>query len=694
MHSTGSVASAANKRNSDLSSGLVVPAGIVSIVLVMVLPVPPMVLDALMAVSLTIAFGVFLIALFVEEPLEYSVFPAVVLVATLLRLSLNVASTRQILLHGAESHAAAGRVIETFGRVAIGGNVFVGLVVFLILVVINFVVITKGAGRVAEVAARFALDAMPGKQMAIDADLNAGLVSPEDARKRRQDVSREADFFGAMDGASKFVHGDAIAGLLITAINLIGGLVVGITSGLDIAQAVETFSILTIGDALAAQIPALLISTASGIVVTRSATGAELGTALTSQLLGSRRAVALTAGGLALFAMLPGMPALPFLALSGALGYVAYGQRPGAKQEAAPVTEASRPTPGSKESLEEALGVEVLTLEVGYELVSVVDPSMGGDLVERIGVMRKQFAEELGIVVPPVRLRDNLSLAPGGYRVLLLGTEIARSNIPHSRVLALRSSETAPDIDGEPTKDPAFGTPATWIRKRDSELAEALGYTVVEPSTVMVTHLSEVVRRHAADLLGRTQIAHLFEVFSRSNPKTVDELVPNLLSTSDVLKVFRNLLREGVSIRDLRTILETLLELAPSTKDPDQLTELTRQRLARQITAANVGSEGIVSAIILDPSVEDMLVRTLRDIVSGAGGALDPSHARILAQRLDRAAEHERSLGHRPVLVTRADLRRFVRTFVEQRSQSVTVLSYREIEPSVQIKPAATVSIT
>jgi flagellar biosynthesis protein FlhA len=687
------VQAAVATRKNDLTSGLVVPAGIVSIVLMMVLPVPPMFLDALMATSLTIAFGVFLIALFVQEPLEYSVFPAVVLVATLLRLSINVATTRQILLHGAESHAAAGRIVETFGRVAIGGNVFVGLVVFLILVVINFVVITKGAGRVAEVAARFTLDAMPGKQMSIDADLNAGLVTPDEAKRRRQAIAREADFFGAMDGASKFVHGDAIAGLLITGINLLGGLVVGVMSGLDLSKAVETFSILTIGDALAAQIPALLISTASGIVVTRSATGEELGAALTSQLLGSRRAVALTAGGLALFGLLPGMPALPFLTLAGGLGYVAWKGSRQAQQEAQPKTDVAKAAPGSKEDIESALGVEVLTLEVGYGLVSIVDPSLGSHVVDRIGVLRRQFAEELGFVVPPVRLRDNLSLPPETYRFLLLGTEVAKAAIPQGRLLALRASETAPDIEGEPTRDPAFGTPAYWIRPRDRELAEALGYTVVDAPTVLVTHLGEVVRKFAADLLGRPQLDHIFEVFSRTTPKMVDELVPNLLSMSEVLKVFRNLLREGISIRDLRTVLESLLELAPSTKDPEQLTEMTRQRLARQITANHMGSDGAVSAIVLDPTVEEMLLRTLRDIASGAGGALDPSQARLLSQRLDKAIESVRNQGLRPVLVTRADLRRFVRTFAEQRATAITVLSYREIEPNVPIRPIATVSL-
>ena len=397
-----------------MTTGLLVPAGILSIVLMMVVPLPPFILDTLLALSLAIAVGVFLIALFVEEPLDYSVFPAVVLVATLLRLALNVATTRQILMNGADGEGAAGRIVATFGRIVVGGNVFVGLVVFLILVIINFVVITKGAGRVAEVAARFTLDAMPGKQMAIDADLNAGLVSAQEATRRRQTVAREADFFGAMDGASKFVQGDAIAGLLITGINLVGGLVVGVSSGLDVGQAAETFSILSIGDALVSQIPALLISTAAGIVVTRSATGEQLGKALASQVLGSRQAVALTAGTLALFGLLPGMPGFPFFAMAGALGFVGWRLKKREERGSVPVEEESEPdvTPGSTEDVETALAVDVLALEVGYELVSTVDPSMGGTLVDRIAVLRRQCAEELGFVVPPVRLRDNLSLEP------------------------------------------------------------------------------------------------------------------------------------------------------------------------------------------------------------------------------------------------------------------------------------------
>jgi flagellar biosynthesis protein FlhA len=681
------------KKSKPSSPGeLVIPFAIVSIVLMMVIPLPPFLLDALLALSLALGVGVFLIALFIEQPLEYSAFPAVVLIATLLRLSLNVATTRQVLLHGSEGNGAAGRVVETFGRFVVGGNVLVGLVVFFILVVINFVVITKGAGRVAEVAARFTLDAMPGKQMAIDADLNAGLISSDIARARRRSVEREADFFGAMDGASKFVHGDAVAGILISAINLIGGLLLGLSTGMDVSQAVETFSILSVGDSLVSQIPALLISTASGVVVTRSATGEQLGAALSSQLLGSRRAVALTAGVMTLFALVPGMPALPFLTLAAALGTSAY-QRSKQEKIAEPATAPVKPSStGRGEEVEAALPLDVLALEVGYELIPAIDVSLGGTLLERIGALRRQFASDLGIVIPPVRIRDNLQLEPGTYRFLLLGTEIARGKTRSGRLLAMDSSGVAPTIDGEPTTDPAFGTPARWIPARERELAEALGYTVVDHATVVATHLGEIIRTHAHQLVGRAELQHLFDVFSKSTPKLVEDLVPNLLSLGDVLKVIRNLLKEGISVRDLRTIVEALIEISPATKDSEQLTEIIRQRLSRQITAAFKGPDGVLGALILDSQIEEMFRRSLREIASGTGGALDPEEMRRVGLALEKAVSRQTALGRSSVLVTSPDLRRYVRAFAERRCPSLTVLSFREIEPSVTIRPVETVS--
>jgi len=676
---------------------LAIPTAIIGIVLMMVLPLPGFLIDVLLAMSLAISIGVFLIGLFMESPLQFSAFPAVILVATLLRLSLNVATTRLILLKGMEGHGAAGRVVETFGKFVVGGNVVVGLVVFLILVVINFTVITKGAGRVAEVAARFALDGMPGKQMAIDADLNAGVITSDVARGRRKDLEREADFFGAMDGASKFVKGDAIAGLLITAINLVGGLLIGLSSGMSLAAAGETFSILSVGDALVSQMPSLMISTAAGVVVTRSATGDQLGRALKSQLLGSRRAVAATAGVLTLFALIPGMPAFPFLALAGLL---ALSAQAGLKKDAtARAVEAAVPSeplvkPGSSEEIDAALPVDILALEVGYELVHAVDPQMGGSLVDRIAALRKQLALDLGIVIPPVHVRDNLQLPAGAYRLLLLGTEIVRGTTRAGRLLAMDASGNAPAIDGEATKDPAFGTPARWISTRDREYAEALGYTVVDHTTIIATHLSETVRANAHNILGRGELQHLFEVFSRTTPKLVEDLVPNLLSFGEVLRVLRNLLRESVSIRDLRSILEALTELAPQTRDPEQLTELSRQRLSRQITASFMGTDGTLSALVLDAPVEDMFRRSLREIAAGTGGALDPEQARLLGVSLDASVKRMTLAGRPPCVVTSPDVRRYLRAFAERRCPSLAVLSFRELEPDVSIRPFETITLS
>lgn len=673
----------------------VVPLAVVGIVLMMVLPLPPFLVDFLLAVSLASAIGIFLIGLFMEEPLQFSAFPAVILISTLLRLALNVATTRLILLHGAEGGGAAGKVVETFGRFVVEGNVVVGLVVFFILVVINFVVITKGAGRVAEVAARFALDAMPGKQMAIDAELNSGTIDATTARKRRQDLSREMDFFGAMDGSSKFIKGDAIAGLLITGINLIGGLLIGLSSGMDLGKAAETFSILSVGEALVSQMPALMISTASGIVVTRSATGMPLGTAMRKQVLGNRRTIGATAGILTLMALVPGMPAIPFLLLASVLGYGAYTGKFEMKE---PVVAASAPTsdaqPSPQDELETALSLDVLTLEVGYELVQSVDPSMGGTVVDRIGALRKQSAAELGIVVPPIHIKDNLQLPPGDYRILLLGTEIARGSTRAGRLLALDSSGEMPDLSGESAKEPAFGTPAKWIVRGDKEFAEALGYIVVDHATVIATHLAEVVRRHAHQVLGRAGLTHLLEVFGKTTPKLVEELVPNLLSFAEVTTVMRNLLKEGVSIRDLRTILETLVELAPSSRDTEQLTEATRQRLSRQITSTYADSEGTLSPLVLDTPIEDMFRRSLREIAAGTGGALDPGVTRDLGNALELAVKNMERAGRRACLVTSPDLRRYVRAFAERRCPSLAVLSFREIEASSNIIPFEVVSAT
>ena len=654
----------------------------------MVLPLPAALLDVLLAFSLALAIGVFLTALFIEEALEFSAFPAIVLVATLLRLSLNVATTRRILLHGTEGPGAAGHVVEAFGRFVVEGNILVGLVVFLILAVINFVVITKGAGRVAEVAARFTLDAMPGKQMAIDADLSSGALDADSARKRRKDLEREADFFGAMDGASKFVHGDAIAGLLIAAINLVGGLVMGLIAGMEIAQAGETFSVLSVGDALSSQIPALLISAAAGIVVTRGATREPIGRAFSEQLLGRRRSVLMTAGILTLLALMPGMPAAPCLLIAGALVLAArnISKTPTAGTTATTPSSTSDRKRSPAEEVDAALSVEMLTLEVGYELVGIVEASRGGTLLDRVASLRQQIARDLGLVIPPVHVCDNLSLAPGGYRVLVQGNEIGQGQCRAGRLLAVDPSGASPPLDGERTTDPTFGMPAWWIVQRDKELAEALGYTVVDHATILATHLGEMLRANAHRLLGRQEVQHLLDVLARSTPRLVDDVIPGLLSLGDLLRVLRNLTREGISIRDMRTILEALAELAGQTKDPEQLTELVRERLAPHITSRFKNTDGTVAAMTLDSRLEEVLRRSLREIASGTGGALDPALLRAVVQAAERGLGSFHAQQATPLLVTPPDLRRYVRAIFEWKLPQLTVVSFREIEPTATLR--------
>jgi flagellar biosynthesis protein FlhA len=684
--SSGVVASE-SKSNWDV----VVPLGVIGIVLMMVMPIPAMLLDVLLAFSMALAIGVFLTALFIEEALEFSAFPAFVLIATLLRLSLNVATTRRILLHGTEGPSAAGHVVEAFGRFVVEGNVLVGLVVFLILAVINFVVITKGAGRVAEVAARFTLDAMPGKQMAIDAELSSGSLDAETARKRRKDLEREADFYGAMDGASKFVHGDAIAGLLITAINLIGGLILGVSAGMDIARAGETFSVLSVGDALSSQIPALLISAAAGIVVTRSATREPIGRAFGGQLLGRRQPVIMTAGILTLLALIPGMPAFPCLALATSLFFIARNlDRKSASAANAANAASARAggdrKPTSAEEVDAALAMDMLSLEIGYELVGVVDATRGGTLLDRVASLRQQLARDVGLVIPPIHVCDNLALPPGGYRVLILGNEIGIGQCRGGRLLAVDPSGMAPVIDGERTIDPTFGMPAWWITPRDKELAEALGYTVVDHATILATHLGELLRTNAHRLLGRQEVQHLLDVLARSAPKLVDDVVPGVVNLGELVRILRNLARESISIRDMRTILESLAELAAQTKDPEQLTELLRERLAPHITARFKAPDGSVAAMTLDPRLEETLRRSLREIAAGTGGALDPALLRSVVQSAERALGAFHAQNATPLLVTPPDLRRYVRAIFEWKVPQLAVASFREIEPTATLR--------
>lgn len=670
-------------------SDLAIPLGVVGIVLMMVMPLPPAALDLLITVSIALAVGIFLTALFLEDVLEFSAFPTLVLIATLLRLSLNVASTRLILLNGPTGQSAAGQMIEAFGRFVVGGQIVVGLVVFLILVVINFIVITKGAGRIAEVAARFTLDAMPGKQMAIDADMSAGVIDQEQARQRRKGLQQEADFYGAMDGASKFVQGDAIAGLMITAINLVGGLILGMVAGMDMATAAETFSVLSVGDALVSQIPALLISSAAGVVVTRSASGEPIGRTFIAQLMGRRRAVGLTAGIVSTLGLVPGMPTIPCLVIGGSLGYVAWR---GPKDEQDATAEGSTGgesddavTP-DRHDVDAALSLDILSLELGYELVSLVDKAKGGTLLDRVAALRCEVAKELGIVVPPVHVCDNLELPPGGYRIVLLGTPVGSHTCPAGRLLAIDPGGNAPPIEGDRTTEPSFGMPARWIHPRDREMAEALGYTVVDHATIIATHLGELARQHAHRLLGRQELQGLLDRLAEGYPKLVDDVVPNLLSLGDVLRVLRNLLRERLSVRDLRTLMEALADLSDQTKDSEQLTELVRERMAPAITAAVTAADGSVAALALAPPLEQVLRGSLRDLAQGTGGALDPNLLKAITDAAEQALGKFAALDAPALVVAPPDLRRYVRAIFEHKLPQYNVVSFREVEPSVQLR--------
>jgi len=663
----------------------VVPLLLVGIVLLMVVPLPAFVLDLLLAGSIALSVTLLLIAIHLERPLDLSSFPTILLFGTLMRLALNVASTRLILLDGSSGPQAAGDVIRAFGEFIVGGNYVVGATVFVLLVIINFVVITKGAGRVAEVSARFTLDALPGKQMSIDADLGSGAITQEQAVARRRAVEQESDFFGSMDGASKFVRGDAIAGLLMTGINIVIGFVVGVLqNGMDAGEAASTYTILTVGDGLASQIPALLVSTAAGVVVTRAANGASLAPTLVEQLGRSQQALYATAVVLAVVGLLPGMPAIPFFALAA---LVAWAARSAGKVSASAGDDAAEPTaptgePSERERIEQALGVELLELEVGYDLVSLVDEARGGELVERIGAIRRNFATELGVILPSVHIRDNLGLAPDEYRLMLSGNEVGRGTVRPGRVLAMDPTGSLPPIGGTEVREPAFGLPAHWIAPSKRGEAEGVGYTVVDAPTVVATHLTELLRKVAPDLLGRREVQELLDLFAEREPRLVDELVPNILSLGEVRGVLAGLLAEGVSIRDLRTVLEALADHGKHVKAPSELVELCRARLARHITARFRGGDGRVAALILDPNAE----RVFRD------GGPGPDTANRMLASLDEASRAFAGVTTPPAILCAHDVRRGVRDLLARRVPGLSVLSHREIDDTATIRALGVVS--
>ncbi|HQE39653.1 MAG TPA: flagellar biosynthesis protein FlhA, partial [Zoogloea sp.] len=639
---------------------------------------------------------VMLVAMYTRKPLDFSVFPTILLVTTLLRLSLNVASTRIVLLEGHTGPDAAGKVIEAFGHFLVGGNTAVGLVVFIILTVINFVVITKGAGRIAEVGARFTLDAMPGKQMAIDADLNAGLIDEKEAKKRRAETSQEADFYGAMDGASKFVRGDAVAGILIMAINVIGGLIVGVLQhNMELGQAANNYTLLTIGDGLVAQLPALIISVAAGLVVSRVGDDGDMGSQIVGQVFSNPQVLVLTAAILGILGLIPGMPNFVFLLLASGLGFLAWrgGLRelPAGGEEAAPVAAPAAPTESVEASWSDVTPVDVLGLEVGYRLIPMVDKGQDGELLKRIRGLRKKFARDIGFLAAPVHIRDNLELKPNAYRIVLKGVEIGTGSAFPGQFMAINPGRVSGPLAGRETTDPAFGLPAVWIDASQREQAHALGYTVVDASTVVATHLNHLILSHAPELLGRTETQALLDHIAQDNPKLVEDLVPKLLPLASVQRVLQNLLDEGVNIRDMRTIVEVLAEFAPRVQDPLELTSRIRQALGRAIVQGLFPGSGEVQVMALDPGLE----RVLMQAMAGGGpdgGAIEPGLAETLLRETAAAAQRMEDTGLPPVLLVPAPLRWLLSRFLRRSVPSLKVVANSEVPETRLIRVAAMIS--
>ena len=672
--------------NRSSRADIVVAVGLVGILALTVVPLPPALLDMLLALSLCAAILTFLVAFYVERPLEFSAFPSLLLFVTLLRLALNVATTRLILTNGDKSTHAAGNIIHAFGEFAVGNNFVVGAVVFLILVIVNFIVITKGAERISEVSARFTLDSMPGKQMAIDADLGAGLITEKDARARRKAIEQEADFHGAMDGASKFVRGDAVAGILIVAINIVGGMIIGIAQkGMSAGDAAHAYTTMSIGDGLVTQIPALLVSTGAALLITRSGDD-QLAGALGTQLLSRPRPIKVAAGILLLIGLLPGMPHLVFIGLAVA-GWLGARRATGAQPERGVVAGELSAAPGAaalpprndpeaqRADIEAAMPVELLSLDVGLDLLPLVDASRSGEILARVADLRKHIALDLGLIVPPVHVRDDLRLRPGGYRISISGVTVAEGEIRAGRLMAIDATGRAiASLPGDAAREPVFGLPARWIGASERSRAEAAGCTVVDASSVVATHVTEVIRRHAGDLLGRREVQELLDLAGKHHGKVVEELIPHLMSLGDVIKVLRNLLRENVSVRDLRTILEALADHAGQVKDPGELTEQVRQRLARRLTRQSLTDGGQLRALVLSPRAEEMF----RD-----GGT---RNARALSKLTGEIEEHTRKAVESDVpavLVVAPDIRRTVAAVAQRHVPGLTVLSYREIDPSV-----------
>jgi flagellar biosynthesis protein FlhA len=665
------------------ASQLLAPTAIMAVVLLMIVPLPPFILDLLLSVDIGLSVVLLLTVIYVKQPVEFSVFPSLLLLLTLIRLSLNVASTRLILMHGQEGVEAAGNVIMSFGQFVVGGNFVVGVVVFLVLIAIQFLVINHGAVRISEVTARFTLDAMPGRQMAIDADLNAGIIDDKEARDRRERVRDEADFYGSMDGAIRFTQRDALAAVLITAVNIVAGLIIGVFQhGMDLGTAAQNYTILTVGEGLVTAIPALLVSMSGGLITTRAASESNLGEEVAEQLLAQSRPLAVAGGVLAGLALIPGLPKLPFLLVAALLGLAAYANR-GAAVKAAPADE---PLP-SADPLDAAAAIDPLSVEVGYALVSLVDEKQGGTLLNRVRAIRRQIVAETGVVVPPVHVADNLQLGPRGYSILVKGVEVARGELYADRLLAINPGTADAALDGTPTREPAFGLPAIWIGQDQRDRASAAGFTVVDATTALSTHLSETIRTFLPELLTRQQTKELVDGVGQASPKLIEELVPKLASIGDVQRVLRQLLRERVSIRDLTTILEAIADAASVSKDADTIGESVRAAIGRAICRPYQNEKGELPAIALSPALEERLLSSIVRTDHGAVLALEPSQAQRLAGRI---AEVFGSAVAQPVLLCTPTLRPHVWRLFARVLPHLGVLSHSEIPPQIQVAAIAT----
>ncbi|CAG37404.1 flagellar biosynthesis protein FlhA [Desulfotalea psychrophila] len=678
---------------SDIAASL----GLVSILMIMIIPLPSIILDLFLSLNITIALLILIISVYTVESTDFSIFPSLLLTTTLFRLALNVASTRLILLRGDEGPGAAGSVIQSFGQFVVGGNYVVGIVIFAILVLINFMVITKGAGRVAEVAARFTLDAMPGKQMAIDADLNAGLIDEQQARERREHISAESAFHGAMDGASKFVKGDAIAGIIITLINIGAGFVIGVLQkGMPMAEAAANYTILTVGDGLVGQIPALIISTAAGLLVTRSTGDKDFGSDLAAQFSRNSTAIWVVSAILIVFALIPGLPFIPFLILSIALAFIAHHIDKKAKAEENDPQAQRDETPeqaleAQEEDYEAMLNVDLLQLEVGYGLIPYVDAGQNGEILSRIQSIRKQFALNQGFILPPIHIRDNLQLSPNQYTLALKGVLIAESEILPDHFMAMDPGTVTQDIQGIATTEPAFGLPALWITDDKMDRAQIAGYTVVDCATVMTTHISEVIKQHAHEIIGRQEVQGLLDNLGKTYPKLVEDLVPTVVSLGTIMHVLQNLLKEAVSIRDLRTIIETLADWSTTSKDPMVLTEYVRHSLSRAISA-EISIDGSISLITLSKPAEDAIQNAIQHKDTGSYLAVDP----VIAQRILDSVSQAIPLfqgGQQPVLLVAPQIRPHVRSLTERYFPALTVLSHNEISPTLKVQSLGTVTL-